>query len=113
MTSAWLGFVYTWISLWDPSTAEAKRLPRGDLGPTARPVPRHRAAWIRQRAASRIPLSSKSSAAPPHAQVLRSGFGSHGSARPSNRIREYIKSQILPSSMSQWYRKSSGNPEGI
>ncbi|MPD06335.1 hypothetical protein E2C01_102141 [Portunus trituberculatus] len=58
----------------------------------------YRAAWICQRAASRIPLLGKSSAAPPRDQVLGFGFGSHGSARPSNRIREYIKSRILPSS---------------
>ncbi|MPC89861.1 hypothetical protein E2C01_084823 [Portunus trituberculatus] len=76
---------------------------RGALGSGSRSETSYRAAWIRQRAASRIPLSGKSSATPPRVQVLGSGFGYHGSARPSNRIREYIKSRILPSSTLRHY----------
>ncbi|MPC42970.1 hypothetical protein E2C01_036605 [Portunus trituberculatus] len=98
----------TRIPLWDSSTTESKRLQRGETNPSSETITtrgdeskqrdEYRAAWIRQRAASRIRLSGKSSAAPPSAQVLGSEFGFHGSAGPSNRIREYIKSRILPSS---------------
>ncbi|MPC82857.1 hypothetical protein E2C01_077543 [Portunus trituberculatus] len=95
----------------------ARRLPRGEMNPSSETITvredeskqrdEYRPAWIRHRAASRIPLSGKSSAAPAHAQVLGFGFGLHGSTRPSNRIREYIKSRILPSSSAYRCKKDS------